>query len=133
MNDPQSPQSQPKKKPNSPFQPKPLSLDERIEKLEESSKGLGEVVDKNAEVMGDLFQVTEARQWMIMRAMDDAGSPNGTKRTEAGNSGPVDWEYYKTEYFKFQEQLQAEAAEAPPPPDETGIPTDAVVFGGEGG
>jgi hypothetical protein len=129
MNADQSPN--PSSLPNNPQPteetPQP-SLVERVASLEASNKALAEVVNSNGAVMRDCFEVTEARQWMIMRVLDDMSS-DGVPVRDAG--GAVDWEHYKTKYFKFQEELRAQAVEAPAP--ENDIPADAVVFGGNGG
>ena len=134
MNDAPSPKKKTKNpnkaKPNSPFKPVPKgSLESQLASLEANNKALVDVVNANGAIMRDCLEVTEARQWMIMRAMDDAGMGEGTKRVGEHNSGPVDWEHYKGLYLEFQTELQKQAAETPP---EDGTSADDVVFGGEG-
>lgn len=137
MNDSQSPSAKPN--PQNPLPPSPtekttaplLPLVERVASLEASNEKLGEVVDKNATALRDCFEITEARQWMIMAALDDmvaSGTGARTLGTPPNLTG-VDWEHYKERYFAFQEKLRAEAEAAT---QESPIPPDVVVFGGGG-
>lgn len=101
----------------------PLPLD-RLAAVEQSAATLAEVVNANGTVMRDCLEVTEARQWMIMRAFDDmiAGGPKVTLRG-------IDWEHYKQEYIDYA-QAQAEMKKSREEKEEDDVPKDAVVFGG---
>lgn len=136
MNNVQSPsQPSPQNNPQTSPEENQPSLVERVASLEASNKALAEVVNANGAIMRDCLEVTEARQWMIMRAMDDMVSSNtGAKFAGEGvNITGIDWEHYKTQYLAFQETLRAQAESAPPEAAEEDIPADAVVFGGSGG
>lgn len=125
---PPSPQNNPQTPPAEESQP--ASLVERVASLEASNRALAEVVNSNGVVMRDCLEVTEARQWMIMRAMDDMVQGSGAKLDGVGvNIKGIDWEHYKTKYLAFQEELQAQAAAEPAEAEDAGD----VVFGGSGG
>lgn len=134
MSNDQSPQSPKpsKNKPNSPFQPKPLSQSEQLARLAANNTVLAETLDANAQVLKDGLEVTEARQWMIMKAMDDQVLPSGPKLAKDANGIPtgVDWEHYKNEFLEYAKSLQVGAEAQPPKEDESGIPAEAAVFGG---
>lgn len=126
MNDPRSPESPTPPNP-SPSPSQEPSLLERVSGVEQSLKTLAAVVNDNAAIMRDCFEVTEARQWMIMKVLDDIGQDGVAARV---SSGAVDWEHYKAQYFTFQEELRQRAAAATEAPKEEDTPADAVVFGG---
>lgn len=112
--------------------PSPLAqLPERLASLEANVRTLAEAGNANAGVFRDCLEITEARQWMIMRAMDDMVAGTVKKQVSTPNStgeDAVDWDHYKAQYAAFQAELQAEAAQAANVEDEA--PADAVVFGG---
>lgn len=120
--DPQSPQNIPTPR----VEPSPFhQLPERVASLEASVKTLAEAGNANAGAFRDCFEVTEARQWMIMRAMDDMALGTVAKSAE----GTVNWEHYTQMYGAFQEELAAKRA-TEGATVEGDIPADAVVFGG---
>ena len=92
-------------------------------------------LDGSSHVDLDCLEITEARQWMIMKAMDDMVTPGGAKLAPEGATGSaitgIDWEYYKAQYLTFQENLlkaQVATNEVEEPTEDA----DAVVFGGGG-
>lgn len=108
-------------------------LPERVASLERSVATLAEAGNANAAAFRDCLEITEARQWMIMRAMDDMVAGTVKKQVSTPNSkgeDAVDWDHYTQEYGKFQERLRAEAT--PNATVEGELPADAVVFGGGG-
>lgn len=114
----------PKKSPNSRSpQPSPQaqSLAGRIAALEQGQKVVIDAQNTNAEAFRDCLYALEARQWMIMRAMDDAAFDGVSVRTVAGT---VDWDAYEQQYRKFLESQAPATAVTPEHPE------DAVIFGG---
>lgn len=99
-------------------------LTERVVALELSLQALVKVNDANTHVMRDCFELTEARQWMVMAVADDIALDGAPVKDSVGN---VDWEHYKAKYIKFQEELQAQAAISQEAPEH---PSGAVIFGG---
>jgi hypothetical protein len=122
----------------------PLPPAERLAALEYQLKQVTETSDKNTQVFLEIASATEARQWMIMRALDDQASlgrmeplTTGTKAqswetTDAGTGFAirgVNWEHYKNEYLKFA--AEQEKAENAPEQPVSEFPEDAVIFGGD--
>ena len=94
----------------------------RVANLEASLQALAEAHNANAEAFRSCLYSLEARQWMIMRAMDEfvgKGNPNIT----------LDWADYEAQYRDMVEKQQAEDEAAKI--DHTDDPdAGAVVFGG---
>jgi len=95
----------------------------RLANLERALKDLGEAHDKNVQALTDCLYVVEARQWIIMRAMDD--SVQGTLKCTG--LGTVDWSVYEERYKTYVAEREAEETKDKPTSD---LPEDAVVFGG---
>lgn len=106
----------------------PPSLVERVASLEKQVELLTGQADANARVMADCLQMTEARQWMLMRAMDDMVKQQLRPAGVGHDYDGVDWEHYKKLYLDAQQEPEAPAPEA-----ESDIPEGAVDFGGNGG
>lgn len=109
----------------------PRSLVERVASLETLAQRLTEQADKNNAVIMECIQITEARQWMIMSALDDIMSARCSATTDGeGKLTGVDWEHYKGAYLEYQTKLEAPPVEETKDETEGDIPPDAVVFGG---
>lgn len=109
----------------SPGQPSPAqSLASRIAALEEGQRVLTEASDTNAKAFSDCFYALEARQWIIMRVLDDIASDGRPVADRV--SGKVDWPHYEAAYKKYIEiqEEKKQVAEAFPEAD--------TVFGGGG-
>ena len=131
MNDPLSPKSKSpnkQKEEEKPMEPL-LPLVESVANLEANNRKLAELVDHNNAVILECLDVIEARQWMVMRVLDDIGEDGMAVRT---SSGSVDWEHYKQKYIQYTE-LQLSLMQSPEETEESedAPPADAVVFGGE--
>ena len=98
-------------------QPKPpqSSLAAKLAGLEQGQALLIEAHNANSAAFRDSLYALEARQWMIMRALDELASDTGQV---------VDWSRLERKYREWLDTQQAKEQVA------SEHPAEAVIFGG---